>query len=212
LLKEIRVLHFYLSSRGDYHPSDNRLYETLSLKLSMTPKKVLRNQVFFVVALILFSGFVGASVYSFTHSQGLSYAENAPLEVRVQNVSLSDYNAPAVYGTTQSNGTLLYIPPTTEGNLGFQIVIPVSMASALPQITVHLNGQSITGCDIIVTAKAINNTVEEMVGCMTPATPIGSSNSVTILVSSPLISATGSSSSSAGVYNYQAMITTRQAT
>ena len=118
--------------------------------------------------------------------------------VSVQNVSLSDYNAPAVQGTTQSNGTVLYIPPTVEGNLGFHVIMPLAMASAPPDISIYLNGQSITSCSG-VTIVPTGQTVEEGIGCGAPVTPVGSSNNVTILVSSPLISV---------LYRYQSFVVT----
>ena len=135
-----------------------------------------------------------------TTSISSSSSNSSTTTVSVQNVSLSDYNAPAVYGTTQANGTVLYIPPTTEGNLGFQVVMPEAIASTYPTISVYLNGRSITGCMGVITIP-IQGMQTEGLGCSPPVTPVGSSNNVTILVSSPLIA-------TSGIYKYESMVVT----
>ena len=179
----------------------------LSIFNVMTSKNREMARVLFVVALLLFSAFAGVTVYYNIHSQGSSSAVSST-EISIQNVTLSDYNAPAIHGTTQSNGTILYIPPTTEGNLGFHVILPLALASAPPRISIYLNGRSITSCTS-VTVVPTGQTVEEGVGCGAPVTPLGSSNNVTIIISSPLISATDSND--AGSYSYQSMIVTTQA-
>lgn len=129
------------------------------------------------------------------------------MQIKVQNVSLTDYNAPAIQGTTASNGTVLYIPATAEGNLDFQIVMPASLALATsnPQIETYLNGQLISGCQGLVSLRAISGAAVEIMGCMAPVTPLNSSNNVTILVS-PTSSSPGSN-----VYKYESMIVTTEA-
>lgn len=169
--------------------------------------KVMKNsqtQVYFVVALLLFSAFAGVTVYSYAHSQPMSSAQITSLQTRVQNVSLTDYNSPAIQGTTQSNGTALYIPARTEGNLGFQIVMPEAAASSSPQISAYVNGQLITGCEGLMSLQEVSGAATENVGCMAPVTPIASNNNVTIILYSPLVS-------TSGLYRYQSMISTAQA-
>ena len=169
----------------------------------MTNMKSSRTQVYFVLVLLLFAGFAGATIYSYAHSQPTSSAQITSGQTRVQNVSLSDYNAPAIQGTSQSNGTALYIHTRTEGNLGFQIVMPQAVASSSPQISAYVNGQLITGCEGLMSLREVGGAATENVGCMAPVTAIGSTNNVTILVYSPLVS-------TSGVYRYQSMIDTAQ--
>lgn len=172
-----------------------------------------------VVALIIAAGFGlyfvsisvnpgGTDITTATKStsSATAYYNTNSQAVRVQNVSLSDYNAPAIHGTAQSNGSVFTVPPTPEGNLDFQVLMPEAMASSSStlQISVYLNSVGITGCDGLVTAQPVQNMIVEIEGCSAPVTPINSSNNVTIVVSSPLIS-TG------GVYEYQSAVVTAEA-
>jgi hypothetical protein len=170
----------------------------------MNIRKRSRRPVSFVVALLLFSAFAGASAFLYAHSQATSAAQSATVQTSVQSVSLSDYNAPAIQGTTQSNGTALYIPARTEGNLGFQLVMSQQMASANPQIIAYVNGQALPGCGGIMSLREVSSAAVENMGCTAPVTPINSANNVTILVYSPFAGASG-------VYRYQSTIVTVQA-
>jgi hypothetical protein len=166
-----------------------------------------RKKALIVIAFLFVSAIAGTILLIHLNPQPTSSAESVMMQIKVQNVSLTDYNAPAIQGTPASNGTVLSIPATTEGSLNFQIVMPTSLALAAsnPQIETYLNGQMISGCQGVVSLRAINGAAVEIMGCMAPITPLNSSNNVTILVS-PAPGSIGNN-----VYKYESMIVTTEA-
>lgn len=192
---------------GEGLHSDDHLYETFGLSGIMTNRGRLRKRALIIIAFLFISTIIGTIFLFHTEQQPISSAESVMTHIRVQNVSLTDYNAPAIQGAMQSNGTALYIPATTEGNLGFQVVMPVSLALAPsnPQIETYLNGELISGCQGVVSLQAIRGSALEVMGCLAPVTPLNSGNNVTILV----YSQTGHSGS--GMYKYHSIVITTQA-
>jgi hypothetical protein len=157
----------------------------------------------FLAAALMLSAFAGVSVYYYAHSEGASYALVSTSEINVQNVSLSNYNTPAIQGTTQANGTALYIPASTHGSLQFHIAIPQLMASDPPVVSTYLDGQLLSGCESLIHAQTDSQgSVQEVFGCLASASTAGSGHNVTIVVSSPFISTNN------GIYQYETTVLT----